>query len=396
MKLTKGDILHLLLRQPVKMYLKIKFNIQLNNKQLKDIDGPFLLLGHHVTAFDPIISNVFSNRLIRYVAADANYDNGLKKILLELSECIPFSKNRAEIQPIRKILKHIEMGHAVGLYPEGGRNWDGATDTIIESTAKLIKLMNVPVYVIFYKGGYLSKPRWASYFRKGKIIIEIKEIFSKDIVSKKSTEELYAVLVDKLRYNEFEWQSQNKIVFEGNKLAEDIERLLYICPNCLAINSIKSKGDKFHCNDCHKEYMVNQYGEIEGCSRFTETASWNRWQRNLLPDIIAEGFSFCNPKIRLEKIDSNNGKRNKQFVQLTLSQEKIVIEYENKEIEIIYIGDLSGLSITFMDVVEFFVDKTKYRLTFNSKRHMSVKLFHDLVEALKEEKRNELRLECSC
>ena len=102
-------------------------------------------MGHHVTAFDPIISNLFSRRLIRYVTADANYDSKLKRFFLNLVEGIPFTKNAADSSAIRRIMRHIKKGHPVGLYPVGGRNWDVSTDFIIRSTAKLVKLIRVPV-----------------------------------------------------------------------------------------------------------------------------------------------------------------------------------------------------------------------------------------------------------
>ena len=390
MKLSKGDVYHFFLKLPVKLYLKAKFNIQDEKNPLKDIDEPYLLLGHHVTAFDPIISNILSKRLIRYIAADANYDSILKKTLLKQLECIPFSKNRADGNSIRKLLKHIKMGHPVGLYPEGGRNWDGSTDMIIPSTAKLIKLLKVPVYAIFYKGGYLSKPRWASHFRKGKIDLEIKKIFSKETIAEKSTKELYELLVDKLNYNEYEWQKNENIPFKGKKLAEDIERLLYICPDCHEINSLESSGDHFHCNSCNEKYTINQFGHIEGCSKFTETVSWNRWQKGLLPSIIKKGFTYSNHQLSLEKIEGN--KRSRELVSLTFYPMKILLEYENQEKELIAIDEISNLSITFLDVVEFFINGTKYRLTFNPKTHMSVMLFFDLLRLLKEGLENGFRL----
>ena len=131
MSLTMSDIIYHLLKYPVMLYLKFKFNIKVDRNPLKELKGPYLLLGHHVTAFDPIISNLFSGRLIRYVTADANYDSKLKRFLLNLVEGIPFTKNAADSSAIRRIMRHIRKGHPVGLYPEGGRNWDGSTDFII-------------------------------------------------------------------------------------------------------------------------------------------------------------------------------------------------------------------------------------------------------------------------
>ncbi|NLJ40538.1 MAG: 1-acyl-sn-glycerol-3-phosphate acyltransferase [Clostridiales bacterium] len=383
MKRTKGDFFYTLLKQPVNLYLKNKFNIHIENNPLKNIDGPYLLLGHHVTAFDPIISNMVSNRLIRYIAADANYDSKLKKFLLDMLESIPFSKNRSDSRSIREILRHIKMGRPVGLYPEGGRNWDGETDIIIPSTAKLIKLLKVPVYAIFYKGGFLSKPRWASHFRKGKMVLDIKEIFSRERIAGKTAGELHDLLVEELSYDEFQWQKENRILFRGKRLAEDIERLLYICADCQAVNSISSKGNEFYCKICHTRHSINEYGMIEDCKRFNETVSWNRWQRSLLPKIIEDGFFFTNSQILLERIETKANNRTQGFVDLIFTQEKVTIKNCDNETEDIRPGSISGLSITFLDVVEFFVNGTKYRFTFDPKKHMSVKLFFDLITMLK-------------
>jgi 1-acyl-sn-glycerol-3-phosphate acyltransferase len=382
MRLSRGEILYRVLKLPVKFYLKYKFNIQVENNPLQEIQEPYLLLGHHVTAFDPVISNAYANRLIRYVAADANLDSWLKRTLLNSLECIPISKNKSDMRTIHEVMKELKMGHPVGLYPEGGRNWDGATDTIIPSTAKLIKMMKVPVYATFYKGGYLSKPRWASFFRRGKVAIEVQRILDRETIKEKSSEELYKLLVDKLNYNEFEWQRENRVIFKGKNLAEGIERLLYICPECHSVNTIKSSGDKFHCSYCGKEYSVNHYGEIEGCEVFTETVSWNKWQYSLLPGIIKEGFCFSSPEISLEKINVDRPERDKQRVKLEFSKEKLALQFENGETEAIDFTDISGVSITFMDVVEFFAYGIKYRLVFNPKKHMSVKLFYDLLRLI--------------
>jgi len=387
MSLTMADIIFHLLKYPVMLYLKFKFNIRVEHNPLKELKGPYLLLGHHVTAFDPIISNLFSRRLIRYVTADANYDSMLKRFFLNLFESIPFTKNAADSGAIRKIIRHIKEGRPVGLYPEGGRNWDGSTDFIIPSTAKLVKLLGVPVYAIYYKGGHLSRPRWACHFRKGLMSVEIREIISKDIAARKSVKEIYQMLVEKLNYNEFEWQKNHRILFRGKRLAEDIERLLYLCPECHAINSIISKGNSFYCKCCGKEHIINEYGTIEGSSRFSDTVAWNRWQVSQLPEIIEKGFLFFNSQIRLERIGEKS--RERFNVLLTLEPDKLIIEYGDKQREVIPIQKISGLSITFLDMVEFFVNGFKYRFTFDPKKHMSVKLFYDILVTVKGDKKYE-------
>ena len=50
--------------------------------------------------------------------------------------------------------------------------------------------------------------------------------------------------------------------------------------------------------------------------------------------------------------------------------------------ETIDLGEISSLSITFQDVVEYYVGRVKHRFTFDPRRHMSVKLFYDLLASL--------------
>lgn len=379
MSLTGGDVIYYLLKPPVRYFLKSKFNIQVGENPLQSLKEPYLLLGHHVTNEDPIISNAYSNRLIRYIAGDANQDSWVKKALLAMLESIPFAKNRGDAKSIRSMMRHVKKGHPIGLYPEGGRNWDGATDALVPSTAKLIKMLKIPVYAAFLKGGYLSRPRWASYPRRGKLILEFVQLFDKETVSSKSPEELYTMLVEKLNYNEFAWQDKQRIIFKGRNLAEHIERLLYLCPACMAVNSIQSQGDNFRCTACSAQYSITQYGEILGCPDFKDTAAWNQWQRGHLPRIIEEGFTFVNPGLSLEMRDPQSKFKRRYLVDLTVTPDTLVIVGKNPET--ILLKEISSESITFRDVVEFYVGKVKYRLTFDPSRHMSVKLFYDLIRS---------------
>lgn len=380
---TGGDIVYYLLKPPVRWYLRKLFNIHVESNPLQKVEEPYLLLGHHVTAHDPIISNAYSNRLIRFIAGDANQDSALKRVLLGMLESIPFTKNRSDAKAIRELVRHIKAGHPVGLYPEGGRSWDGTTDVLIPSTAKLIKLLKVPVYATFFQGGYLSRPRWASNSRKGQLSLRIELLFNRETVQQKSDQELYHLMIERLNYNEYKWQQEHRIPFRGRSLAEYIERLLYICPQCNAVNTLKSHGDEFHCTTCKAEYIFDQYGYISGCPDFTDTVAWNKWQRRHLPGLVNKGFSLSSSGVALERRDEDIS-RTRELVDLTFTPEGIILR-GGQRTETIAMDTLSSQSITFKDVLEFYAGKVKYRLTLDPRRHMSIKLFYDLLGAIKQQ-----------
>lgn len=378
MGMTTGDVMHRLLKPPVLSYLKWQFNLQVASNPLAAEKGPYLLLGNHVTNEDPIISNAYAHRLVRFISGDANQDHWLKRFLIGVFEAVPFSKNAGDAKSIRALVGHVRAGRPVGLYPEGGRNWDGATDTLVPSTGKLVKLLKVPVYGVIFKGGYLSRPRWAAFPRRGKLEMEIKQLFSGETIAQRTAEEIQARLAAELAYNEYAWQRQHRIPFKGKNLAEHVERLLYICPHCQGLNTITSQGNKFHCRECHSEYSYDQYGDILGCPLFTDTVAWNQWQRQLLPEIAAEDFAFVNEDLPLSKKEIGLKPRDRDVVRLTFFPDHL--EVQGKKLsETIRLSEISSLNITFKDQVEFYRGKVKYRLLFDPKKHMSVKLFYDLM-----------------
>lgn len=380
MTLTRGDRLHWGLKPLVRLYLNQKFHLQILENPLESLEGPYLLLGHHVTAFDPLMANLLSSRLIRFVASDVNYDAPVKKFFLEHLEAIPFSKNHADSKAVRLLLKHVEAGHPVGLYPEGGRNWDGETERLISSTAKLVKLLKVPVYQIRSFGGYLSKPRWASHFRKGKLQLAVRKILDPEEIRIKSAEEIRILLEEALAYNEYDWQRKARIPFLGKQRAEHIQRLLYLCPQCGSWNTQKSQGNAFQCTACGLHHEVDVYGFLQGSGPFADAAAWNRWQRVALGDLLEKGFTFENPELSLEVIPEGRP-RTKEKITLIFQRDHLTLKRPSSE-EILRFEDLGSLSITLLDVVEFYQGTTKYRLVFEPEKHMSVKLFYDLLALL--------------
>lgn len=376
------ELLHFLLKRPVRFYLNRKFNIHVLENEIPKNSGPFFLIGHHVTAFDAVIAGAYAPKMIRFIAGDANYDNKIKKFFMNLVGAVPFSKNTSDIKSVMKLKKLSKAGKSVSLYPEGGRNWDGSTDRLIPSTSKLIKLLRVPVYTIFYKGGYLSKPRWGQYFRKGKIEVSIKLLLSPEQLKTMSAQMIQQAMVDGLNYNEYHWQRENMIPFKGKHLAEHVERLVYKCPNCEAHDTFVSKGNDFTCSNCQIKYSINQFGFIDGCSQFDNLSDWNQWQHSFIPELYENGFEFSNQELLIDIIHKKTNTHNKQICSMTLTKEELILSCQLHE-RTFPIKSLKGISVSFLDVLELHVGEHKYRFQFKAGEHTSLKLFYDMLRYTK-------------
>ncbi|MDA3847214.1 MAG: hypothetical protein PF505_11835, partial [Vallitaleaceae bacterium] len=295
---------------------------------------------------------------------------------------IPFSKNTSDIKSVMQLRKTVKEGYPVNLFPEGGRNWDGSTDEIIRSTAKLIRLLKIPVYTIFYEGGYLSKPRWGQYFRKGQMLIQIKLFLSNEQIKSMPVEALEAAMIDGLIYNEYECQREHMIPFKGKKLAEHVERLVYKCPHCNAYDSFESVGNEFSCSSCKTTYSFNKYGFIEGCVQFDNLVDWYKWQSTYIASLSNSDFSFENQNLLVDVIHKETNEHDKKHYTVTLNKDYLSIKHSDNT-NIVPIKDVKGISVSFQDVFECFIGENKYRLTFDPKKHTSIKLFYDMLKYLK-------------
>ena len=364
-----------ILRWPVVVWMRTVFRPQVVKNELTKDEGPVVFIGNHVSFEDPILAMLYSNRPISFLGARINYDNKFKKVVFDVMKIIPFTKGKMDIKALKQMKKCIDKGKSVGLYPEGGRTWDGSNIYIIESIANLIKLMKVPVYHVNLMGVYFVNPRWAKNYRKGKTKLAITKVLDKEQVKKLSGEEVLTAIKDAMTYDEYERQRTDKIEYRGKALAESIEKVIYKCPNCLAVDSFTSKGNEFWCTECSKKYLLDKLGFIHGSEKFDNLHSWNVWQQEFIDEIYNEKLPFVNNDVRLSVVEGKKTKNTKcDFI---VDKEKV--SFGEVEIDA---KNISSPNIVFKNVVEFFDDKTKYRIKLVPTKHTSITLTEQMIKKM--------------
>jgi len=377
-----ANTLFILLRPIVKRFFDNRFNVQLIKNEAFGENEPYIIIGNHVTSEDPIIINSVSDKLIRFIASDTNYDNQLKKFLLNLFGSIPFAKRNFDIKAIKQLLNYLKDGYPVGVYPEGGRNWNGETDELIFSTAKLIKLAKVSVYTALCRGGYLSKPRWSQYYKKGIYELEITKTLTAQEVIEMSVDEIFEKIKASTNHNDYEWQRERMIPFDGKRRAENIERILYMCPSCEALNSIVSIENEFYCKHCHATHEIDKYGFIKG-NAYDNVAQWDWWQKEKLATLCQNGeINLESQQIHMQKF-YNNKKIFDGFVDITLDSEQLTLNGKGM-IEKLRINQIKSFSVTLLDILEFYNDQNvKYRMILDPKKNISINLLYNSAMLIK-------------
>jgi len=281
------------LRGTLGVYLRSAYNVQVENLEvLEELTPPYVILPNHQMLWDPFILNTIIKDPIFFVTSDLQFRNKLVAFLLRFVGAIPKSKFISDFETIRLIMDVKKQKGIIGIYPEGRRSWDGHTTRIVYSTAKLIKLLKLPVVVPVEKGGFFSLPRWSKNRRRGTLIFSFRLGFSAEEGANLSADEIYERLTMMLAYDETDYQKREMIVFDHPKRAEFLELALFICPVCKSIASLRSKGAEFRCTVCNHAVEYTRYGFFEGKGtrkpEFESIRAWNLWQLDYFSSLLLE------------------------------------------------------------------------------------------------------------
>ncbi len=93
--------------------------------------------------------------------------------LFQAAGIVGTRKRVPEPHLIRRIMRMLDAGRRVVIFPEGGRRWDGRPAPWIDSTAKLFMRAGAPVYPVEIIGSYVGWPRWAPWPRPAHIKLKV-------------------------------------------------------------------------------------------------------------------------------------------------------------------------------------------------------------------------------
>ncbi|MCK5157448.1 MAG: 1-acyl-sn-glycerol-3-phosphate acyltransferase [Spirochaetales bacterium] len=360
---------------------------------LTRLEPPYIILANHVNTFDPILISVMYDKPIQWVAGDTLFRNPVLGYLLrKLVGSISKSKSRSDYHTIKQITQIIRKNKGiVGLFPEGQRTWDGISLPLYYSTAKLVRMLKVPVVICILEGGYQTLPRWSNRRRPGKLVLSFKEPIMPETYAGKSNDEIYSLLTDALNFDAHEFQRTHKIRFKGRRRAEYLEHVLYICPSCGSVVSMVSDKNNLTCRHCKLDVHMDEYGflssEKEGFS-FTTVAEWNSWQLNEIEKRIRSGYWNNGKPIFIgDTALFGSGYREQQLAyfgeaDVIMDINGLTVVQNDKIFKFSY-DKLESVSVAFQRVFEFYYENTLYRLKFPPPRSSAYK-YLSMYECIQE------------
>lgn len=351
------------------VHTKIKYNYKATKSDLKP---PFLLMCNHTTALDPFFVSLSFKCPIYFCSTDDLFNIPVASPIIKyLVAPIPKKKSGMDMRAMRDCVRVIKEGGAVGIFPEGNRTLSGAQWEMTDAVSKFVKMCGATLVLYNIEGGYGSDPRWGISVRKGKMRGYVKKVLTPDEYKDMPNGELFKLICDSLAV-----KGDNGVKFKSKRRAENIERALYMCPNCGGISTISSEGAEFKCGNCGKEWTYTEDLQIKPDGGFPDVRQWYEWQRGELTKLAKGGLIAALSDDKVELYRSGGGEKKTCLAKgrVTADTEKIVFLSKQGETEFPY-SDMSGFAIVRKDKFEFYVGDYTYQVK-GGDRFCSVKYLH--------------------
>lgn len=278
------DILLNLLRPLVHIWMRMDAKRKVIRGEGVDFKRkePFIMLANHTFMFD-VIHVPLPFRNVPFIVANQTLfkKKATRFLVSQVAHVISKHKGQSDTTTVRDLIGAVKRGYPILIFPEGDTTFYGETGYIEESTMKLIKKLEIDVITCNVRGGYLSKPRWATGKRKKRFAEFYYELtIPKDHIKDMTVEQINEKMKQALYYNAYDDQRKRMIPHPGKTLAEGLEDAIYACPECGKINTLKTSGNTIICTSCHTQGYMDDYGFIQGF-KYDNLYAWNIYQRQL-------------------------------------------------------------------------------------------------------------------
>lgn len=294
----RHSIIWFFIRLLVTPFLWFKFGYTF--KVARNLPDNYIVLSNHATDYDPLLVGVSFPRQMYLVASEhiARWKRAFKYIDYAFAPIMRY-KGTVATSTVVEVLRRVRKGANVCIFAEGARTWDGVTGPILPSTAKLVK--NAGCGLVTYKivGGHFISPMWSgSNTRRGYSHGEVVNVYTKEQLASMTQQEVYEAINRDLFEDAYARQLADPKPYRGKGLAEGLENLLFICPQCHAHDTLVTAGDTITCKGCGLVAKYNEYAALNH-ALFPTVKALSDWQKEQIAADLANHTVYSVPQAQL-------------------------------------------------------------------------------------------------
>ena len=139
--------------------------------------GAVLVIANHQSFLDPILVQAVCPRVLHSLAKSTQFGSTMFRKLMTQLYSFPVRRFETDPQAVRQVLRRLAAGHAVIIYIEGERSWDGRLQPARLGAVRIALKAGVPIVPVRVDGAYDAWPRWDRKVKRSRIRIEFRKPF---------------------------------------------------------------------------------------------------------------------------------------------------------------------------------------------------------------------------
>jgi 1-acyl-sn-glycerol-3-phosphate acyltransferase len=154
-----GTFLHFTFKQPLKLYFKLCYALQVEGAQNCPRKGGFVVVSNHQSIFDPLLLGVALPRMLIYtprVSLDGSFAYRLLTSGLDME---PVARDGRDVGAARRMIERVRRGEVLVLFPEQTRTRDGTLGRITPGFHMVAAHAEAPVLPVVIDGAFDAWPR---------------------------------------------------------------------------------------------------------------------------------------------------------------------------------------------------------------------------------------------
>jgi len=267
----------------VKKY-RVSFHYQIDKKSIKP---PFIVISNHASRVDYLYTGIaFLPHRMNYVAGYNEFFRSHLGGIFRLLQVIPKKNFTPEIYSVKEVARVLRDGGNVIVFPEGMSSISGSNQPSAVGSGKLLKHFGLPVYMTHISGGFLTNTKVCLDDRPGRVDVEISQLFHPEDLAKMTEDEVQKAIDVAIHHDDYDWNKTARVRFDGHgEMAKNLHNLLYWCPKCHSLFTMKGEGNLIRCSHCGNGARLDEYYDFtpldSACVIPESPSKWADWERRI-------------------------------------------------------------------------------------------------------------------
>ena len=126
--------------------------------------GGVLLVANHQSYLDPVLVSVQLKRPVSFLARATLFENPYFSWVIRSLHAFPVDLGEGDVGAVKELIRQLNAGHVVNIYPEGSRTKDGTIGEIEKGVALIVRKAKAAVVPVVIDGSFRSWPKGRKLF----------------------------------------------------------------------------------------------------------------------------------------------------------------------------------------------------------------------------------------